>query len=590
MKRAAFWCVAAVLLLATNLRADPFREGRDLYKAGKYRESVAKLEEATRLEPGNAKAWWQLNFAYNKLQRYGDALRAAQQAGRIDPSYSFASSPAKYRETVDRLRSKAGRQPRGSTQTSSSQLGPLSGPDGTMSEQLLSRGVFVQHGATVDVDRLVKVIQDLKPIEVRFLVFGSNAGSSALSREADRVRRYLGLREGYVIACSRAGVAASSERLNTATLRELTRQAAVQMEAGNYTGALEQLARGLVATRARQVATARVTWSTILGTLAGVAVLWIVLRRVGRAKAMKARRSVLEQRKAEVIAQMNYLDDSAGAIPAAAAGIARQARQEAGAKLDEAARIMVKARDEYELSQALDLLDSAAATTQYARSVVDAALSGKPLPTPPGRGSMPPVYPEAVSSGAQTNWDEVPETERGVCFFCSRPSLLGELTPVTIQLDGQEQKVLACRQDYEAIREGRPPQIRAFQREGRYVPWYADPDYDPYRDYYRRGYDSGDMLRDLVMLNLIDRMFWDWHSPSWGWGWGGGHGTNWDGYTFWPDHHYYHDYHAERAAAGADFSDDLGRHAAGTDFLDSGGFSDDDRSGGGTDFLGADQS
>jgi tetratricopeptide (TPR) repeat protein len=591
MKRAAFLCIA-VMALACALpgRGDPFKEGRDLYKAGRYGEAATKLEEAVRTDPKNAKAWWQLNFASNKLQRYADALKAAEQAGAVDPTYSFASSRAKYTETVQRLRKKAGQRSRSGVEyVPSAVLGPLSGPDGSMSQQLTSRGVFVQHGITVDVERLRRVIRELEPVPVRFLVFSSRAGSAALSKEADRVRRYLGLRDGYVIACSRAGVAVSSEKLSTSKLRELTRQAAVRMEAGDYTGALEKLARDLVATRSRQSSVQKTAGITIISVAVGGVAIWVVGRRMRRARSMKARRATLEQRKSEVISEMNYLEDSAAAIPAAAATIAQQARQEAGEKLDEAARIMVKARDEYDLSSAQDLLDSAAAIVHNGRAVVDGALTGKSFPSTPQTAGVPPVYPEAVASGSDTKWDEVPENERGVCFFCSRPSLLSELTPVTIELDGRQQKVLACPEDYRSIREGRPAQIRAFERDGRYVPWYAEPDYDPYRDYYGRGYGTGDMVRDLVMLNLIDRMFWDWSRPSWGWGWGGGHGAGWDGYTFWPDHPYYHDYHAERAAEGADFTDDFGRHAAGTDFLDGGGGTDSS-SAAGADFLGSDQS
>jgi len=595
--------VLALGLLVTAM-ADPYDEGRNLYKAGRYQEAVAKFEEATRLEPNNPKPWWQLNFAYNKLSRYADALRAAETAGKLDPTYSFASSPGKYDETVTRLRGKAGggsRSSRSSRQDrlsrplrdeprgSRSDLGPPAGPGGTMSRQLTERGVFVQSGMSVDVERLRAVMRELEPVKVRFLVFGTRAGSSALSREADRVRRYLGIGDGYVIACSRAGVAASSTALNTSTLRELTRQVAPQMEAGDYTGGLERLARGLVATKQRRTQTTHATWIAIIGGVAGIFVVFVVARRIRVSRAMKERRAVLEQRKADVISGMNYLDDAGTAIPAAVAAQVKQARLDAGAKLDEAARMTVRARDEYDLTRAQGLLDGAAADVARGRALTDAALTGKPIPTS-GAGQAPPVYPDAaVASTRDTDWEAVPEDQRGACFFCSRPSLLGELRPVTLTLDGREQQVLACSEDYAEIKAGRPPRIRAFERQGRSVPWYADQDYNPYRDYYDRGYDDRSLVRDLVMMNMIDSMFWSWHRPAWGWGWGGGYGSGWGGYTFWPDHHYYHDYYVERAA-GSGFTDDLGRDAAGTDFLDSGPGGSDSDAAGGTDFLGGDQS
>lgn len=583
--------IAAVFAaLVSVASADPYNEGRALYKAGQYREAARSFEAATRENPRNAKAWWQLNFAYNKLGRYADALRAVETAGKLDPSHAFASTPGKYEETLGRLRKKAGGSRQGgssvSEPSSSAPLGPLSGPDGTISQQLTRRGVFVQTGAQVDVDRLTRVIRELEPVPVRFLIFSSRAGSATLSREADRVRRYLGLRNGYVIACSRAGVAASSQTLSVSTLRDLTREVAPQMEGGDYTGALERLARGLIETRARKTRTTTLGVLGLAGGVAGVIVIAVVSRRIRRTRSMRLRRSVLERQKDDVIGQMNYLDDSAGAVSALVASQARQARLEAGRKLDEASMIMVKARDEYDLSHAQDLLESASADVDRGRSIVDAALRGEPPPE--AAAAVPPVYPaEAATSGRETDWSGIEDDQRGACFFCSRPSLLEELRQVSVDIGGERRQVLACVDDYEAIRRGDPPRIRAFHRDGRSVPWYAEPEYDPYRDYYRRGYDDRSILQDFVALSVIDRIFWGWSRPTWGWGWGGGYGPDWGGYTFWPEHHHYHDYYSTRAA-GADYGDDYGRDAGGTDFLDSGGEGGSDA--GGTDFLGVDQS
>jgi hypothetical protein len=180
----------------------------------------------------------------------------------------------------------------------------------------------------------------------------------------------------------------------------------------------------------------------------------------------------------------------------------------------------------------------------------------------------------------------VPEEEKGVCFFCSRPSYLDELTPVTVKLEGERQKVLACMADLATIKTGAMPQIRAFEHQGRTVPWYAYPDYNPYNDYYGRGYGGGSLLSDMVTLSVIDHMFWSWHRPAWGWGWGGGYGMGYGGYTFYPDHHNYSDYSSERAASSLDTTSD----AAGVDFLSSGSDVGGDRDAAGADFLGSDQS
>ncbi len=593
MPRSFRWTLTAALvaMLTVASLADPLKEGRELYKAGKYAEAMVKLEQATREDPNNPKAWWQLNFAYNKLERYGDALRAVETAGRLDPSYSFASEPGKYQETVTRLRKKA---------SSSGRQDPLDRPligegtrvrrqqqapqlDNSMVRQLSARGIYLEQGIAVDARRLEAVIRELRPVPVRFLVFNNRAGSSSLSREADRVRNYLGIADGYVIACSRAGVAASSKALNRDTLRELTRQVAPQMEGGDYTGALERLARGLVAERQAQVTRARTTGAMVVGGLGVLVFGWVISRRIRNKRAMRGRLAAIEQAKSEILSQMNYLEDSLNAAPAAMVERVKQARLEAGTKLDEASRIIVRAKSEYDLTRAQRMLDEASRAIAQGRDALEGRVTSGARSTGAG---LPPVYGEADRSGPDTDWTAVPETQRGVCFFCSRPSLLSELSPVTVDLEGEPHRVLACQDDYRAIRTGEPPRIRAFDRGGRMVPWYADDAYDPYRDYYGRGYGDRSLLTDLVMLHMVDRMFWDWHRPTWTWG--GGHGSHWDGYTFWPDHHHWQDHHVERAAASG-FDRDEPADAAGTDFLGS-GFGGDSSGGAGTDFLGRDDS
>ena len=43
---------------------------------------------------------------------------------------------------------------------------------------------------------------------------------------------------------------------------------------------------------------------------------------------------------------------------------------------------------------------------------------------------------------------------------------------------------MASRDEAEAIRRGETPQVRAYEQNGQYIPWYENRGYDPYRDYY----------------------------------------------------------------------------------------------------------
>lgn len=585
-------------LITPGALADALSEGRALYKAGDYPAAVARLEQATREDPRNAKAWWQLNFAYNKLSRYADALRAAEQADRVDPKHGFASEPGKYAEVVGRLRSKVGAPaPAGSNRPSSrpstGSIGASGAPAGDLVRRLTSGSVYVAPGMGVDTARLERVARDLRPTVVKFAVLNSRSGSATLSREADRIRRYLSIGNGYVIMASRAAVAASGAKLSQATLRDLTRRVAPQMQAGDYAGGLERLARDLVRTRREQTTGTLVTWLVIVGVIVGAIVLWVVFRGLANARAMRARREPLERLKGEVVGQMSYLDGSLAVADAATAARIRDARVAAGTKLDEASRIMATARGERDMNRAQSLLDQALTDLAAARAAADRAAEGGPASPAQAAASQagaaadaasgaPPRYPAADE---RTDWTQVPENERGVCFFCSRPARMRELTPVTVNLEGEDRRVLACPDDLATVRSGAAPRIRAFEQDGRYVPWYAYDRYDPYRDYDG----AGSVLSNLVTLSLIDRMFWGWRHPA-GWSWGGGYGGWGGGYPFYVDHSHYRDWQSDRAAAAVDFG--APDHAAGTDFLQADSALDD-ASGpqaGGTDFLGSDAS
>jgi len=579
---------ACLLLWTTTCWADPYDEGRELYKAGRYAEAAAKLEQATREDPRNAKAWWQLNFAYNKLERHADALRAVQKAHEIDPSNGFASEPGKYEEVLTRLQSKVSGTTPTQTAPPRTTAPAFTAPTragsgrGSLTQQLTRGDVYVEPGMNVDAARLQRVAQELRPTIVKFVVFNSRSGSATLSREASRIRDYLNVGKGYVLVASRAAVSASSQSLNRDTLRQLTKEVAPQIETGDYTGGLERLARGLVQTRAAQTTRTRNTWIIVLAVIGGVIVVWIVLRAAANARAMAARREPLERLKSDVISQLNFLDDQLPLLDSSTAARVKEARITAGTKLDEAARIMARAKSDRQLGSAQNLLDQAQSEIGRARSLIDRSLSGA---ADTGADTLPSAGKNGMSAatGRDTDWNAIPEGERGVCFFCSRPSRVDELTPVTVNLDGERQKVLACPDDLATIKTGEMPRIRAFEREGRYVPWYADDRYDPYRDYYGRGYDNRSLLSDLVTLSLIDHIFWGWHRPV-GWGWGGG-------YVFYPEHEHYRDYYSGHAAGHGDF--DRTADAAGTDFLQNSGgdlSGGDDSEAGGVDFLGSDQS
>lgn len=613
-----------MLLLVAACMADLFDEGKALHKAGKFAEAAVKLERATQQNPNDARIWWQLNFTYHKLNRDADALKAVQKAGQLDPTHRFASQAGKFEQTLsDRQREGGSSGGESTLQTPNPSAPPVGNRPtnagsrgGNLTQQLTSSDVFVEPGMNVDIDRLRQVAQDLRPTVVKFVVFNSNANSRTLDREGGRIRNflksYINQGQGYVIVGSRSAIAISSPSLSDRDKKDLLSQVAPIMSAGRYTEGLEKLARGLVRERApRQASTSPgrndipvvhhgPNWMLIfLIGIAGVVVVWLIARAVSAKSEIAKRRGPLERRKSGIISGMNYLEENAAGLDPGNAARVNEARIAAGTKLDEAARILSRAGNVPDLNRAQSLLDQAEADVQRGRSAIDRALNGGEqvaAATVAGAGAAggaggysgaaPPVYNQATTATtATTDWNSVPKDEKGVCFFCSRPALLRELTPVTVNLDGKQQKVLACQDDLATVKSGQVPQIRAFQQGSQYVPWYAYQGYEPYRDYYNNSYwggGAGSFVTGMIAMNAIDNMYWNWRHPM-GWGWGGGYGYGGNSYVFYPDHDNYRDYYSGQAAGYSDI--DRATDASGTDFLsptggDSGDFGSGSSAGG----------
>jgi hypothetical protein len=147
--------------------------------------------------------------------------------------------------------------------------------------------------------------------------------------------------------------------------------------------------------------------------------------------------------------------------------------------------------------------------------------------------------PPAQVTDANTAWKTVPRNERGACFFCSRPCLMRELTPVVVPLGGTDRRVLACPADFASVKSGTIPPIRAFSDNGRPVPWYGYNRYDPYDDYYGGG---GFIYIDTLPYGAFDPGYWNFNN--------GYANDNGPSYNFSPDSDAYQDY-SSGLAAGA---------------------------------------
>ena len=97
----------------------------------------------------------------------------------------------------------------------------------------------------------------------------------------------------------------------------------------------------------------------------------------------------------------------------------------------------------------------------------------------------------------------------GVCYFTGQYS--DQLRPVEIAINGQRRTVMASPEAIDGLQSGRPPQIAGDDVQGRFMPWYRVPNYDP--QYGARsfgGFGSGSFFGDMLMFSALNSAFNSW--------------------------------------------------------------------------------
>ena len=168
---------------------------------------------------------------------------------------------------------------------------------------------------------------------------------------------------------------------------------------------------------------------------------------------------------------------------------------------------------------------------------------------------------------------------------------------MTITVNGQSKQVLATPEEADELRQGRMPQVRAFNVSGRNVPWYEYDQYDPYRDYWRYqnsgwGGFGGGIAAGFIGAELLDDLFaphrYGGYGGYGGFGYGGYGGSPW---AFSTDNDYYRGYYdAEQQdrAAGSSFDNQNYDTGGSTGFMTDNGPGYDTQgydSGGSTGFM-----
>lgn len=255
-------------------------------------------------------------------------------------------------------------------------------------------------------------------------------------------------------------------------------------------------------------------WLVFLAVVLGIGgLIWSAAR--SRKKQVAAAQEPVEFLRENVLSGIEYLDGYADVLPKnnPDSDQARTFRQAASARYEQAAKILDQARSMTDLNRAQTLLDQAQADVQSARRALDRATGG--TQNIPGDDALrPPPLPSS-----QPQVEAIPAGQRGVSFFSGRPAPLPSLVPVTLTLGGESRQVLVTPDEADELRQGRMPQVLAFQQGGRSVPWYAHDGYDPYRDYWRYenagwGGPGNGIVAGFIGAELLDGLL----MPSYGMG------------------------------------------------------------------------
>ncbi len=247
--------------------------------------------------------------------------------------------------------------------------------------------------------------------------------------------------------------------------------------------------------------------------------LWAGKRAMDRGQAMRQARQPLARLHGEVVNGIAYADTYLDLLPSTSeVEQARGARQQAAGLLDQANALTQTARNAEDYARIEALLEQAKQLTQSCHSAIDTATGGTGLAvavdgtewraTPAIHDNTPPDQSAPILPNLRAQ--DIPVNERAACFFCSRPARITDLTPITVAINGQRRKVLACADDVQIIQQGATPKVRSVSSgNGQSVPWYASRGYDPYRDYYRSdvmfvpGYGYGGGMADGFLFGAL---------------------------------------------------------------------------------------
>ena len=213
--------------------------------------------------------------------------------------------------------------------------------------------------------------------------------------------------------------------------------------------------------------------------------------RPAHQQAIGAAMAPVKALREQIINGITYADTYLDLLPASEHKTAAlTARQEAARKLEMAGHLAPTAKTPADFARMEAVLQQASDDAQKSKTEIDLATGGTGVAV--GVDGTDYHATPATANGAafqsapiqpDININSIPENERSVCFFCSRPARISDLTAVNFVVNGERRKVLACADDARTIQQGAAPQIQSIEENGQRIPWFRSSSYNPYRDY-----------------------------------------------------------------------------------------------------------
>ncbi len=310
------------------------------------------------------------------------------------------------------------------------------------------------------------------------------AGERSRGGYAGRLHQTLGLEKNGLVLVVLQGRGKGVNVVTTELGRDENDRLARKFSSAILTNPTEgtaQLAEAVAAdVNGKEYGSSAWLWVVFLAVIVGITALLVSGSR-RKKRELTAARGPIDAQRDHVLSGIEYIDGYADVLPKnnPDSDQVRIFRQSASAKYEQAVKILDRASEMTDLGRAQNLFAQAQIDLDQSRKFLDRATGG--TGNIPGDDALrPPPLPET-----QPEVESIPANQRGVSFFSSRPAPLSSLVPVTLTIGGQSRQVLVTADEADSLRQGRMPEVLAFQQGGRNVPWYEYNNYDPYRDYWR---------------------------------------------------------------------------------------------------------